>query len=539
MILVQNLAEATSFFFLAANFNQGFISYFFIAVLLLFILGFLFISDRMLAFGRDNYVKSPNGNYSVIPSLKDRIWKSKPAEAVLKSGLTKAPYHKLKKGFDIKIEGKPEKKFYDFQPTTYAINPKDFIGVSPIPKVVVEVGDEVKAGDVLFFDKKNPDIKYTAPVSGEIASVNRGEKRSIADIVILADKETNYKTFEVGSTANLSREEIIEHMLNAGLWPFLKQRPYNELADFNETPKGIFISAFDSHPMAANYNFTLAGTDKDFQAGIDVLNKLTEGTVHLSLDASETPATAFTNAQNVQHHWFLGKHPAGNVGIQIHHIDPIVKGDMVWTIGPEDVVTLGKYFTTGKYDPVRTVALGGPLVKQPGYYKTKLGASLSGLIEGNLKDDHARVISGNVLTGKQVDAKDSYLTFYSNQVSVIEEGDKYEFLGWLIPSYMRPSLSNTFPAAMFPDYEHNVNTNTHGEHRAFVVTGQYESVLPMDLYPQHLFKSILANDIDKMEGLGIYELVEEDVAICEFVCTSKQHLQVILREGLDYVKEQG
>ncbi len=460
-------------------------------------------------------------------------------DVISKSGLSNASFHKLKKGYDIKIKGKPAREIFECPATTYAINPKDIRGMSPIPKVLVEVGDEVKAGDVLFFDKKNPSVKYTAPVSGEIAAINRGEKRSISDIVIIADKEISYKKFEVEKLASLNREKVVEHMLNAGLWSFLKQRPFNELADFEDSPKSIFISAFDSSPMAPNYNFSLAGNDAEFQAGIDALSKLTDGSIHLSLDATDSPADLFSKANNVVHHWFAGKHPAGNVGIQIHHIEPIFKGDVVWTINAEDVITLGKYFLNGQYDPTRVVAVGGPQVKKPGYYRTRQGAAIKSILENNLTGDNNRTISGNVLTGKQIDSNEGYLGYYDSQVSVIEEGNKYEFLGWLIPSYMRPSISNTFPAALRPNYEHKVNTNAHGEHRAFVVTGQYESVLPMNLYPQHLLKSILSNDIDKMEGLGIYELVEEDLALCEFVCTSKQHIQQILREGLDYVKEQG
>lgn len=538
MILLQNLSEATSFF-LSASFNQSIFIFVMISILLIFVIGFLFISDKMLAFGKETYVKDPNGNYSIVPSVKNRIFKAPISDVVAKSSLANAPYFKLRKGYDIKIEGSPLKETTDYNATTYAINPKDFIGISPIPKVVVEVGDEVKAGDVLFFDKKNPSIKYTAPVSGEIAAVNRGEKRSIADVVILADKEISYKAFETGDLAGLSREDVVSQMLAAGLWPYLKQRPFNEIASVDETPKGIFISAFDSHPMAANLNYTLAGTDADFQKGIDALNKLTDGAVHLSMDATESPASTFINAKNVNHYWFEGKHPAGNVGIQIHHIDPILKGDIVWTIAAEDVVTIGKYFNKGIYDPVRTVALGGPQVKKPGYYRTRQGANLSGLLDQNLESDHVRVIGGNVLTGKQVDPSNGHLGFFDNQVSIVEEGDQYEMFGWLIPSYMRPSISKSLPASLFPNYRFNVNTNTHGEHRAFVVTGQYESVLPMNVYPQHLLKAVIANDLDKMEGLGIYELVEEDLALCEFVCTSKQHVQEILREGLDYVKEQG
>ena len=357
-------------------------------------------------------------------------------------------------------------------------------------------------------------------------------------MVIIADATNSHKRFEVGNLELKPRERVIERLLESGMWPMIKQRPYNEIADHKASPKAIFISTFDSHPHAVDYNMTLAGNERYFQAGIDALSKLTDGKIHLGLNAATPPASIFTDVKGVEHHWFEGKHPAGCVGIQIHHVDPILKGEIVWTVGPEDVVTIGKFFLEGIYDPVRTVALGGPDVLNPHYYRTHMGANVAGMLENNLEQDHVRVISGNVLTGKQIDHEKGHLGFFHNQVSVVEEGDKYEMFGWLIPSYMRPSLSKTFPAAMFPDYEHRVNTNTHGEGRAFVVSGQYEQVLPMNLYPVHLLKSIIANDLDKMEGLGIYEVVEEDLAICEFVCTSKQPVQQTLREGMEYLKEQ-
>jgi Na+-transporting NADH:ubiquinone oxidoreductase subunit A len=538
MIFVQYFAEATGFITLQANFNQGALMMLLISALAIALLGLIFISDRMLSYGKDVYAKDSDANYSIVPKLKDRLWQAPKTDVVKNSTLKKAPYINLKQGFDIKIEGTPALEIKSYTATTYVVNPKDFMGLSPIPKVLVETGDEVKAGDILFFDKKNPDVQYVSPVSGEIASVNRGEKRSIGKIVILADKEMQYKSFDVPSLSSLTRQNVIEHMLNAGLWPFLKQRPYNEIANHHIQPKGIYISTFDSNPLAPDYSFTLAGQDKYFQAGIDALAKLTDGAIHLGLNAKSNPASLFVNAKNVKHYWFNGKHPYGNVGIQIHHIDPILKGDIVWTVNPEELVTIGKYFTEGKYDPVVTVAVGGPVVTHPAYFRTHIGASISGLIKDNLEKENVRFVSGNVLTGKQISAE-GHLTYSANQLTVLEEGDHYELFGWLLPSYMRPSLSNTFPAALFPNYEHDVNTNTHGEHRAFVVTGQYESVLPMDIYPQHLLKSIIANDLDKMEGLGIYEVVEEDLAICEFVCTSKQQVQQILREGIEYLKEQG
>lgn len=514
---------------LAAGFSHGIFIITLIAVLLAFVLGVYFIATTAIGPGK--------GERSGRKGLA-RLWAHPVPETVKESPLSRAPYFKLDKGFDIRIQGAAVKEVVDYRPATYAVNPKDFIGISPIPKVEVEPGAEVKCGDVLFYDKKNPRIKYTAPVSGEVVAVNRGEKRSIEDIVILADQQVAYRDFGKQDLAGMSRDQVRESMLEAGLWPLLKQRPYNTLADIEENPRDIFISAFDSAPLAADLNFTMQGREQDFQAGIDALAKLTDGSVHLSLNAGDTPAPAFLNARNVKHFWFEGKHPAGNVGVQIHHINRIVKGDVVWTISAEDVAILGKFFREGIYDPVRVVALGGPELKAPKYYRTRAGAQVAEMLKDNLIQDHVRVISGNVLTGEQTDANQGHLRFFDNQLTVVEEGDKYELFGWLIPSYMRPSLSRTFPAALFPNYEHRVNTNTHGERRAFVETGQYEQVLPMDVYPVHLIKSILANDLDRMEGLGIYEVVEEDLALCEFVCTSKQPVQKILREGMEYLKEQ-
>lgn len=538
MVIAITYAKAFNLPMLAAGIDQAVFFFVLIAVLIVSILGLYFISDKLVSFGTETFVPEGDGGRDGQVSLMDKLWKRPVSDVVVSSPLKHASYHKLKEGFDIKILGIPEPKIETYRASSYAVNPKDLIGISPIPKFEVEVGDEVKAGDVLFYDKKNPDVKYTAPVSGEVAAINRGAKRSIEDVVILADAKNTYKRFEVGNLELKPRERVIERLLESGMWPMIKQRPYNEIADHKATPKAIFISTFDSHPLAVDYNLTLEGSDRYFQAGIDALSKLTDGKIHLGLNAASEPATVFTEAKGVEHHWFEGRHPAGCVGIQIHHVDPILKGEIVWTIGPEDVVTIGKFFLEGVYDPVRTVALGGPDVLNPHYYKTHMGANVAGMLERNLEQDHVRVISGNVLTGKQVDHEKGHLGFFHNQVSVVEEGDKYEMFGWLIPSYMRPSLSKTFPAALFPDYEHRVNTNTHGEDRAFVVTGQYEQVLPMNLYPVHLLKSIIANDLDKMEGLGIYEVVEEDLAICEFVCTSKQPVQKTLRDGIEYLKEQ-
>lgn len=447
---------------------------------------------------------------------------------------------KLKKGFDINIIGKPQKKVdNNFSSKTYAIKPSDFRYIAPIPKLTVKEGDEVKAGDPIFYDKGNPDIMFCAPVSGEIVEVKRGQKRAIAEIVILADKENQYKQLDKVDLNMIDREDLVKHLLGSGCWPMLTQRPYGVLADPTETPKAIFVSAFDSAPLANDLNFSVAGQQDYLQAGIDALNILSGSTVYLGLTAGQS-ANELTHLKNVETNNFDGPHPAGLVGVQIHHTQPINKGDIVWTVKLMDVVAIGRVIRDGQFNTERLFALGGPSVKNPQYYKGFIGANVEQMLKDNIKSDNNRVISGNVLTGQQI-APNGHMHFFQNQVTVLEEGDKHELFGWLIPNYPRPSISKTFFGNLFggSKKEFNVNTNTHGEHRALVVSGEYEKVLPMDVFPMQLVKSILYGDLDLMEGLGIYEIIEEDLALCEFVCTSKTEVQKIVKDGIDLMIEQG
>lgn len=447
---------------------------------------------------------------------------------------------KLKKGFDILLKGEAAPEVREATDArTFAIQPGNFAGVSPIPKLFVEAGQEVKAGDPLFFDKGQPDVKYASPVSGEVVAINRGAKRAIAEIVILADKEIKYREIPAFDYEKSSREELVRFLMEYGAWPHIRQRPFNVLADVGDTPVNIFISTFDTAPLAPDLNLAVEGRGEAFQAGLNVLNRLTSGKVYLGLDArsGKTPSNVFTQAANVEKRWFNGKHPAGNVGVQIHHVAPIGANDKVWTLGVQDVITLGALFSERRYNASRIVALTGAELNQPHYVRTYLGAKFDELIKGNLKQDHVRFISGDILSGEGKSA-DSYLNFHDDQVTVAKEGDYYEPFGWITPSRMRPTVSKTFFNFLAPSRRFEADTNTHGEKRAFVVTGQYDELLPMDIYPQHLMKAIITNDYEQIEGLGIYELVEEDVALCEFACTSKQPLQQILRQGLDLMHEQ-
>lgn len=447
---------------------------------------------------------------------------------------------KLKKGFDINLAGKAEKKIVEVeQPETFAYKPSSFHGILR-PKLKVKEGDTVKAGTPILFDKKNDKVQHVAPVSGEVVEIRRGEKRKLLEIVILADKTIEYETFDkytVSDINGLSRENIVNQMLGGGVWPNLVQRPYGVIADPSETPKSIFISAFDSHPLAPEYDLIFKGQDQYFQAGIDILKKLTPGTVHVNVNADAEVSPMFAHAKNIELNKFSGPHPAGNVGVQIHHLDPINKGDIVWTINPFGVIQIGKLFLEGKYDASRIIAVAGSEVKKPQYYKTYTGASIKRFIEGNLNNDHVRFVSGNALTGHKI-AEDGHLGFFDSLLTVLPEGDKYELFGWIKPTTQKLSFQRAFGlfSFMFPNKEYALDTNVKGEPRAFVQTGIFEKVTPMDVLPTYLLKAILAEDYDDMEALGIYEVIEEDLALCEFIDVSKHDIQDIVREGLDLMR---
>jgi Na+-transporting NADH:ubiquinone oxidoreductase subunit A len=443
---------------------------------------------------------------------------------------------RIKKGVNIKLKGSAERVYANIPSSKlFFIKPSDFIGLNP--KLTVKVGDKVLAGSPLFFDKENPSVIITSPVSGDVSEIRRGKKRKILSVAVNADEEISYKNFPKAKADEISRENIISQILEAGLWPFVRQRPFAVIANPKDKPKSIFISAFDSAPLSCDNDFILHGMEKEFQNGLDIVSKLTEGTTHLNIDGNVNSSSVFTCAKGVQINNITGPHPAGNVGIQIHHIDPLNKGEIVWYMYPQDIVAIGRLFSKGKYDASRLVALAGSQVEKPRYYRTMQGALISQMIKENIKEGNNRFISGNVLTGNQISAEDS-LCFYHNEICVIPEGNRPDFLGWLLPGFHKFSLSRTFFSWLNPKKEFDISANMNGEERAYVVTGQYENVLPMDIYPQHLIKSIMVGDIELMENLGIYEVAEEDFALCEFSCTSKIPVQEILREGMDLVKKE-
>lgn len=444
---------------------------------------------------------------------------------------------KLRKGLDIKLLGEAAKSLSKLPlPKTVSIKPTDFHGMTP--KMVVKEGETVKAGSIIFYDKYRESIKYASPVSGTIKAVVRGEKRRIMEVVITTDENQSYEDCNPGKVNDLSGEQVKETLLSSGLWPFIKQRPLDIVADPANEPKAIFISGFDSAPLAADLDFILDGRGEEFQAGLTALTKLTSGKVHLTLNGKGGSNVTFTQAQGAQVNKFSGKHPAGNVGTQIHHIDPVNKGEFVWTVNAQDVALIGRFFTTGCFDLRKVIALTGSEVATPQYYETIVGTNISGLVADQLKIDNVRVISGNVLTGERIE-KDGHLGFYDNQVTIIPEGNQLKFAiteGWMAPfGFNKPTNSRLFLSRLMPNKKFRVDTNTYGEERAFVVTGELERVFPFDILPMQLVKAAITDDIDGMENLGIYEVAPEDFALCEYVCTSKIDIQDKIRQGLDLI----
>lgn len=442
---------------------------------------------------------------------------------------------RIRKGLTINLAGEAEKTVSEINPKLCAIKPIDFIGV--FPKLLIQEGDAVKVGSPLFYDKYNEKIIFTSPVSGLVKELRRGEKRVLLEIVIESDGRDEAIDFGKADPNTLSREEIVENMLKSGVWPVLRQRPYSIIANPAAEPKAIFISAFDTSPLAPDYDLIVHNTGEAFQAGIDALAKLTAGKVHINVSADNMPSKVFTNSKNAQINHFSGKHPVGNVGTQIARLDPVNKGDIAWYLRPQEVLHIGRLFLEGRVDATRVIALAGSEVKRPHYFKTKLGCSVSQMVADNTHTGKIRYISGNVLTGRQIDS-DGYVGFYDSLVTLIPEGDHFEFFGWALPGFGKFSFSKSFPSFLRPGAKYRLDTNLNGGHRAFVMTGQFEKVFGWDIYPMQLIKSIMIEDIDLMEKLGIYEVDEEDFALCEFIDTSKTEIQAIVRKGLDLVRKE-
>ena len=440
---------------------------------------------------------------------------------------------KIKKGLTIKLKGTASKEIETASRSqNFTIYPTDFHGITP--KLAVKVGAKLLAGDVLFYSKSNEELKFTSPVSGELIDIIRGAKRKILALTIKADATDTYKDFGKKTASNLTSVQIKQALLESGCWAFINQRPYDTLANPSDTPKAIFVSGFDTAPLAADTAVTLQGKEEAFQAGIDALAQLTEGKVHLSVQGN-----SFLNTiKNATVHKVTGKHPAGNVGVQISKINPINAGDRVWTVNAQDVAIIGNLFLTGQFNVTRVVALAGSEVKNPKYYQVKPGTSIVDFTKDKLTSDNVRIINGNPLTGTAVKKTES-ISFLNNEIVVLPEGNQYRFLGWMpFKDNFIHSVSRTSFSFLKPNKEYTLNTNLNGEERAFVVTGEMERVMPIDIFPMQLLKAAMIGDIEKMENLGIYEVAPEDFALVDYICTSKIEAQDIIRKGLDLMIEE-
>ena len=437
----------------------------------------------------------------------------------------------LKKGLDLPISGaaaQTTKKV--IVPDVVAVKPTDFRGL--VPKLLVREGDKVLAGTPVLADKMSQNILFTSPISGTVAEVVRGEKRKLLEVRIKTDEKQEYVDYGVKKVADMPAEQIKEALLAAGLWPAIQQRPYGIIANPETKPKAIFVSAFSTAPLAANAEYALREDYDHIQTAINALGKLTDGGVHLSLNSENYSGTPFHKLENVIQHTFTGKHPAGNVGVQIHHISPVRKGETIWTVSLLMLAAIGKLFNTGKYDVRRKIAVTGPKAVNPSYVEGYPGIAIKDLKDFYASAENLRFVSGDVLTGTNVGAE-GFLGFADNQVTILEEGNKYELFGWAKPVRSSQfSASHTYFSWLTPKKKYDMDTNLHGGPRAFVVNDTYSKVLPMDLYPVYLLKACLANDIDKMEKFGIYEVVEEDFALCEYVCPSKIYIQQIITDGI-------
>ncbi len=439
---------------------------------------------------------------------------------------------RIKKGLNINLLGEPKKEISGINAGYYAIKPTDFIGV--FPRLLVKAGDSVKAGTPLFIDKYRENIIFTSPVSGEIEEISRGDKRVLEEIRIKSGDKPEFEDFGKSDLSKINREDIIEKLLKSGAWPMIRQRPYSIIANPADIPKGIYVSGFDTSPLAPDYSMIVKESTSDFQAGIDVLTKLAGSPLKLGLPGGKND---FPKVSNTDITYYEGPHPAGNVGVQIHHTSPINKGEIVWIVNPQDVVIIGRLFTKGIYDTSIIIPLCGSEVKDPKYYRTYKGVSIRAFIKNNITENNTRLISGNILTGAKI-KQDGYLGFYHYQFTVIPEGNHSEFLGWVMPGLDKFSFSKTFFSWLTPNRKYRLDTNLHGGERAYVMTGQYEQVFPMDIYPMQLIKACLAENIDQMENLGIYEVDEEDFALVEYIDTSKTEIQQIIRKGLDLMRKE-
>lgn len=442
---------------------------------------------------------------------------------------------KLRRGLDINLAGKAaEKKDAIAVAGTYALQPADFEGVKP--KVVVKEGDKVKAGDALFVNKECPEVKFASPVSGTVTLVERGDRRKLLSVRVAADATQEYVDFGKKEVAALNGEAVMNALLEAGLFGYINQLPYAVSTNPQEQPKAIFVSALRDMPLAGDFEYELKGNEADFQTGLSALAKVAK--TYLGIGVKQT-ATALTEAKDVEVVAFDGKCPAGNVGVQVNNIDPVNKGEVVWTVEPTAVIFFGRLFNTGKVNLTRTVALAGSEMQNPQYVEALVGQDMTATVAAQVSSDEARIINGNPLTGKKACKKEIFLGAHTSEVTAIPEGDNAdEFFGWIMPRFNQFSVSRSYFSWLFGKKDYKLDARVKGGERHIIMSGEYDSVLPMDIYGEYLIKAIITGDIDKMEQLGIYEVSPEDFAVAEFVDSSKLELQHIVRQGLDMLRKE-
>ena len=440
---------------------------------------------------------------------------------------------KLRKGLDIHLQGKAEEKKIQLKSNgKYALVPDDFEGITP--KVVVREGDHVKAGDALFVNKLYPEVKFASPVSGTVREVVRGERRKVLCVRVDADTQQEFTDFGRRDVNTMNGEQVVNALLEAGLFGYINQLPYAVSTNPGAQPKAIFVSALRDKPLAADFEFEVKGQEQDFQTGLTALSKIAK--TYLGVGEG----SALTNMKDAEVTVFQGKCPAGNVGVQVNNIDPVNKGEVVWTIGdPTVVLFIGRLFKTGKVNLTRTVALCGSEVKSPAYVDMLVGEELSTLLSNSYDAGKSvRIINGNVLTGKPT-TKEGFLGAHTSEITIIPEGsDADEMLGWILPRFKQFSVNRSYFSWLCGKKEYALDARIKGGERHMIMSGEYDKVLPMDIYGEYLIKAIIAGDIDRQEALGIYEVSPEDFALAEFVDSSKLELQRIVREGLNILRKE-
>ena len=439
---------------------------------------------------------------------------------------------KLRKGLDINLQGKAEEKRIELKSNgQYALVPDDFEGV--VPKVVVKEGDKVKAGDALFVNKQYPEVKFASPVSGTVREVVRGERRKVLCIRVEADAQQEQVDFGKKDVTKMDGKAVVDALLEAGIFGYINQLPYAVSTNPSQLPKAVFVSALRDMPLAADFEFEVKGQEGDFQTGLTALSKIAKTYLGCGVHSG------FENYQNVEVTVFDGPCPAGNVGVQVNHLDPVNKGEVVWTVEPTVVLFIGRLFNTGKVNLRRTVALCGSEVKAPAYVDMLVGEELSTLLSNSYDaDHHVRIINGNVLTGK-VTTKEGFLGAHTSEITVIPEGDDAdEFAGWIMPRFKQFSVNRSYFSWLCGKKKYALDARIKGGERHMIMSGEYDRVLPMDIYGEYLIKAIITGDIDRQEALGIYEVSPEDFALAEFVDSSKLELQRIVREGLNILRKE-